>query len=339
MIINEATKKVVLNEDISEGMMIDIMNEIMEGKVEPMIMASFLTGLKMKGETSEEIAGAAKVMREKAVKVALDEYDTIDTCGTGGDGSGTFNISTGVAFVLAAAGLKVVKHGNRSISSKCGSADVLEALNVNINLDKDQVRNCVIEENIGFLFAPNHHKAMKYAMPVRKTLGFRTIFNVLGPLSNPASAKCQLIGVYDESLTEVMAEALKLLGTKRALVVHGNDGLDEITTTTTTKVTELIDDNIRTYTLNPLELGIDYSTASDLEGGTKEENAELLIELFQGEKGPKRDILVLNSGAALFVANKVDSIAEGIEMAKELIDSKAVYNKLQSFVKYTEVIA
>ncbi|TCK98225.1 anthranilate phosphoribosyltransferase [Natranaerovirga hydrolytica] len=336
--IHEALTKVVLKEDLTETEMMEVMTEIMSGQVDPIVLSSFLTALKLKGETADEIAGAAKVMREKADKIEINDDHSIDTCGTGGDGASTFNISTGVAFVLATAGLKVVKHGNRSISSKCGSADVLEALNVNLELNKDQIKECVLNENIGFLFAPKHHQAMKYAMPVRQALGFRTIFNVLGPLSNPASAKYQLLGVYDEALTETMAKALQKVGVKRALVVQGKDGLDEISVAAETKVTELDHKDIKTYYIKPEDFGMRRGTLEDIKGGDKEENAKILINIFKGEQGAKRDILLLNSGAALYIANKAQSIQEGIELAKELIDSHKVYDKLESYVKYTEVM-
>jgi anthranilate phosphoribosyltransferase len=337
--IQQAINEIISKNNLSETTMIDVMTEIMNGEVSETLLASFLTALRIKGETADEIAGAAKVMREKADKVDLSDFETMDTCGTGGDKSGTFNISTGVAFVLATAGVKVVKHGNRSITSQCGSADVLEALNVNINLDKEKVRQCVLTHNLGFFFAPKFHQAMKYAMPVRKALGFRTLFNVLGPLSNPALATNQLLGVFDGSLTEIMAEALNKLGVKHALVVYGEDGLDEITLTTSTKVTELKNGQINSFTINPEEFGFVRVSLEHLKGGTKEENAQTLIELFQGAQGPKRHILVLNSGAALYAANQVNSIEEGIIQAETLLDNGSVYEKLKDFVQYTEVIA
>ncbi|MFP4697593.1 MAG: anthranilate phosphoribosyltransferase [Eubacteriales bacterium] len=337
--IKEATQAVVNKKNLTKNNMIEVMNEIMNGEADTILLSSFLTALKMKGETAEEIAGAAKVMREKAERVNLTDYDTVDTCGTGGDCLDTFNISTGVALVLASADVKVVKHGNRSISSKCGGADVLEALKVNINLNKEQVKDCVLNHNIGFMFAPKFHQAMKYAMPVRKTLGFRTLFNILGPLSNPALAKSQLLGVYDGNLTEVMAESLGLLGVKRAMVVHGEDGLDEISISAPTKVTELINGNLRNYIIKPEDFGLTRAKLSDVTGGGKEVNAQILLDLFQGARGPKRDILLLNCAAALYVSNKVESIDEGIEYASKILDSGLAYEKLQAFASYTEVIA
>ncbi|TCT17083.1 anthranilate phosphoribosyltransferase [Natranaerovirga pectinivora] len=337
--IKEALEQVIHKENLSEETMTIVMTEIMNGEVNEILLSSFLTALKIKGETADEIAGAAKVMREKADKIDLEALDTIDTCGTGGDGVGTFNISTGVAFVLAAADLKVVKHGNRSISSKCGSADVLEEMNVNLDLDKEKIKKCILEENIGFLFAPNHHQAMKYAMTVRKTLGFRTIFNLLGPLSNPALAKKQLLGVYDAHLTETMALALQKVGVERALVVHGSDGLDEITITGPTKMTELNNGQITTYFVKPEDFGLKAASIEDIKGGNKEENAAILKAIFNGEESPKTDILLLNSGAALYIAGKVKNIEEGITMARELIRSQKVYKKLESYVNYTKKLA
>lgn len=335
--IKKAIMEVLNKKNLSEGTMFKVMTEIMGGEVDPIIISSFLTALRMKGETADEIAGAAKVMREKALKVDLDEYNTIDTCGTGGDKSGTYNISTSVAFVLAAAGVKVVKHGNRSISSKCGSADVLEALNININLTPEQVRQSVIDNNIGFLFAPNFHQAMKYAMPVRKALGMQTIFNILGPLSNPASAKTQLLGVFDASLTSVLAKALQRLGLKRALVVHGMDGLDEITITDQTQITELRNGILRTYMIQPEDFGLKRAELSDIQGEDAATNADIITQILQGEKGAKRDILLMNSGAALYISGKTHSIKEGIELATTLLDEGKVYDKLINLVKYYEV--
>ena len=243
--------KVVNKNDLRPQEMTDAMTEIMSGEVSEIEISAFLTALKMKGETVEEISAAAKVMREKAEGVNLSEYYTLDTCGTGGDSLGTYNISTAVTFIAAAAGIKVVKHGNRSISSKCGSADVLEALGVNIALSPEQIKKCVEEVGMGFLFAPSHHKAMKHVMGVRRTLGFRTMFNILGPLSNPAEAKVQVLGVFDKDLVEPLARVLKNVGVERALVVHGNDGLDEISVCDKTFVAELKEGKITTYELTP----------------------------------------------------------------------------------------
>ncbi|MCY6483209.1 anthranilate phosphoribosyltransferase [Clostridium aestuarii] len=333
--IKEVVNKLVENKHLTEEEMMAALKEIMEGKALPTLIGSFLTALKLKGETIEEITGGSKLMREKSQKVNLEDLYTLDTCGTGGDKSGTFNISTAVALVSAAAGCFVVKHGNRSVSSKSGSADVLEALGVNINITPNQVEKCVREQNIGFLFAPIFHKAMKNVVAPRKELGFRTIFNILGPLTNPAQAKSQVLGVFDEKLTETMAQVLKNLEVEHALVVHGMEGLDEISSVKETKVTELKNKEIKTYYISPEELGIKRSKKEEILGGNAEENAQIIKNLFIGEKGAKRDILLLNAGAALYVGKKADSIKEGISRAAELIDSGKVYEKMNQYIEYT----
>ena len=293
----------------------------------------------MKGETAEEITGGAKVMLKKAERIALENLYTLDTCGTGGDCSGTFNISTAVAFIAAASGIHVVKHGNRSVSSRSGSADVLEALGVNISLLPKQVEECVKVQNIGFLFAPTFHKAMRHAAGTRKELGFRTIFNILGPLTNPANAKSQVLGVFDEKLTEPLAKVLANLGVEHAMVVHGMDGLDEITITGETKVTEVKNGDINTYYITPEEFGIKRATRNDILGGDAIENAEIIKNILIGEKGPKRDIVLLNSGAALYVGKKAKSLQEGINYARELIDGGYALDKLNNYVEYTRRIS
>lgn len=321
MIKNELIK-VVNGEDLAQDEMITVMNAIMSGEVTEIEMSAFLTALKIKGETVDEISAAAKVMRRKANRVEFDAY-TIDTCGTGGDSLGTYNISTAVAFVAAAAGAKVVKHGNRSISSKCGSADVLEKLGVNISITPNQTKECVNKCGIGFFFAPTFHKAMKHVMGVRKTLGFRTMFNILGPLSNPASADGQVLGVFDERLVEPMANVLKNLGVERALVVHGRDGLDELSTTDTTFVAELKDGKVKTYEIMPEQYGFVRADIAVLAGSDAEANAQIIIDLLSGNKqGAKLDILLLNAGAALYVAKKADNIEQGIAIAKDIIKTK-----------------
>lgn len=333
--LRESIDKLLNKEDLSELEMTNAMNNIMEGKESPIMLSSFLTALKMKGETSSEITGAAKVMREKAENVEIDDIYAVDTCGTGGDKSGTYNISTASAFITAAAKIPVVKHGNRSATSKCGSADVLEAFGVKLDLTPDQVKKCVLEQNIGFFFAPAFHKAMKHAIGVRKELGIRTIFNILGPLTNPAKPKGQILGVFDPELTEVMAEVLKNLGVESALVVHGMDGLDEFTITAETRVSEIKNGKINTYNLDPVEQGLSLAEKENLTGGDSKENSEIILNLFNGEKGPKRDILLLNSGASIYVGQKADSIKEGIKIAEEIIDSGKALEKLQSFIKFT----
>ncbi len=333
--IQKSIESIMNGVSLSEEEMIDCMTKIMSGDVTEAQMASFLTALKVKGESVAEIVGGAKVMREKAEVVELQNYYTVDTCGTGGDKLGTFNISTAVAVITAAAGIPVVKHGNRSVSSKCGSADVLEALGIKIDLTPEQVEKCVKETNIGFFFAPNFHKAMKYVGKTRKELGFRTIFNILGPLANPANANAQVLGVFDEKLTEPMAEVLKNLGVERALVVHGMDGLDELSTTSDTKVTELKDGELNTYIISPQELGFKKAEIEDIKGGLAEENAEIIRGLFRGDKGFKRDILVLNAAAALYVGKKADSLKEGIALAEEILDSGKAEAKLKEFVEFS----
>ncbi len=333
--IQKSIESIMNGVSLSEEEMIDCMTKIMSGDVTEAQMASFLTALKVKGESVAEIVGGAKVMREKAEVVELQNYYTVDTCGTGGDKLGTFNISTAVAVITAAAGIPVVKHGNRSVSSKCGSADVLEALGIKIDLTPEQVEKCVKETNIGFFFAPNFHKAMKYVGKTRKELGFRTIFNILGPLANPANANAQVLGVFDEKLTEPMAEVLKNLGVERALVVHGMDGLDELSTTSDTKVTELKDGELNTYIISPQELGFKKAEIEAIKGGLAEENAEIIRGLFRGDKGFKRDILVLNAAAALYVGKKADSLKEGIALAEEILDSGKAEEKLKEFVKFS----
>lgn len=333
--LKEAINKLIQKESLNEDEMICALDEIMDGKASDTQIGSFLTALSIKGETIEEVTGGAKVMRKKAEKVNLDSLYTLDTCGTGGDKSGTFNISTAVAFVSAAAGIPVVKHGNRSVSSKSGSADVLEALGVNIMLRPSCVERCVKEQNLGFFFAPSFHKAMKNVLRPRKELGFRTIFNILGPLTNPAKAKTQVLGVYNESLTELIAEVLKNLGVEHALVVHGMDGLDEITITGETKITELKDNKINTYFISPEDFSLKRGIKEEILGGVAEENAEIIKSLFKGEEGSKRDILLLNSAAALYVGKKAKSIKEGIHLAKEIIDNGLAEKKMNEYIEYT----
>lgn len=337
--MKEIMEKVIRNENLSEKEMMVVMEELMEGNLSEAVGGAFLTALRMKGETINEITGGAKVMRGKSKKVELANLYTIDTCGTGGDRTGTFNISTATSFICAAAGIHTAKHGNRSVSSKSGSADVLEALGVNIELSPKQVEDCIKEHQIGFFFAPLFHPAMKYAAPIRKALGYPTIFNMLGPLTNPALVDAQIIGVYDRSLALVFAKVLKNLGTKHALIVHGLDGLDELTTTTSTEIVELKDGEIVTYYINPEDFGLELSKPEDLLGGDSKENAQIIKEIFNGELGPKRDIVLLNSGAALYLGKKVTSIEEGVELSKKLIDDGTVKAKMENYIKYTQRLA
>ena len=283
--IRETIQKVVDGENLTERETVNTMNEIMSGEATPAQVAAFITALRIKGETIEEITGAARVMREKSTKIHTKHPFAVDTCGTGGDGSHSFNISTTAAFVVVGTGIPVAKHGNRAASSQSGSADVLEALGVNIEIGPEQVGACIDDVGIGFLFAITLHGAMKYAIGPRREIGIRTIFNALGPLTNPAGAQAQVLGVYAPTLTEPLANVLKNLGSQHAFVVHGGDGLDEITTTTTTQVSELVDGKVNTYTLNPTELGIPMAQPSDLKGGTPEENAEMTLNVLERRKG------------------------------------------------------
>ncbi len=335
--IKNQLEKVIDSKNLTNEEMEEVMEAIMSGEVSEIEISSFLTALKIKGETVDEISAAAKVMRNKAQKVNLDGHYTIDTCGTGGDCAGTYNISTAVAFVAAAGGVKVVKHGNRSVSSKSGSADVLEKLGININLSPDKTKECVEKVGIGFFFAPLYHSAMKHVMGVRRTLGVRTIFNILGPLANPASANGQVLGVFDKSLVEPLAKVLNNLGVERALVVHGEDGLDEITVTGKTFVSEVKDGGVTSYEISPEDFGFNLSSAEDIKGKDAEDNAEITKALLSGKlKGAKLDILLLNSGAAFYVAKAAGSIAEGVEKAKAIIESGKgldVINKMAEFTR------
>lgn len=333
--IKESISRLVKGIDLAEEEMVHCMNEVMTGGASPAQIASFITALRMKGETVAEITGAARVMREKATKVNAPEGDMIDTCGTGGDEAMTFNISTASAFVAAGCGITVAKHGGRSVSSRSGSADVLKALGVNIEAEVSRVEECLREANIGFLFAPMLHGAMKYAAPVRRELGIRTIFNILGPLTNPAGAKRQVIGVYDPTLTDTLAKVLFNLGSVHAFVVHGSDGLDEITLTGETRVTELKDSGIRTYHIRPEDLGFARCKPEDLKGGAPELNAGIILGILNGEKGPKRDVVLLNSSAAIVAAGKANSLAEGIAVARGSIDSGAALERLERLKSIT----
>lgn len=334
----EALKKVVSHEDLTEEEASLAMDDIMNGNATPSQIGGFLVALSMKGETIPEITGCAMSMRSKAKKVEICDY-AIDTCGTGGDGGRTFNISTAVAIIAAAAGVKVAKHGNKAVSSKSGSADVLEALGVKIDMSPDKVESCVAKAGIGFLFAPHYHLSMKNVAGPRRELGTRTIFNILGPLTNPAYVKGQVVGVYDGSLTRKIAEVLRNLGTKKALVVHGMDGLDEITTTTKTMVSEIKEGKIFDYEIDPQDYNIPYARMEDISGADEQYNADLIIRIFKGERGPARDIVLLNAAAALYVGNLVEDIKEGLDKAAQVIDSGAAYEKLNEFVRVSRELA
>jgi len=312
-----------------------VMEEIMDGQVTPAQFGAFVTALRIKGETVEEIAGLARVMRAKALRVTIDE-PVVDTCGTGGDSCGTFNISTTAAFVAAGAGLKVAKHGNRAMSSKCGSADVLEALGVKIDLTPEQVQQCLKEAGIGFMFAQAYHPSMKYAAAPRREIGIRTVFNILGPLTNPAGASAQVLGVADASLVGKMAAVLKMLGSRHALVVHGEDGLDEITVTGETTISELNGNAIKSYTVKPGDFRMPGAKLEELTGGTAQDNASMIKDVLEGATGAKRNAALLNAGAALLAGDKVSSLSEGIEMAGRSIDSSKALDSLNKFVALTQ---
>lgn len=327
--ILEATRDLLSLKDLSSGQMTEVMKEIMTGSVDTAGIVSFLNALSNKGETIEEITAAANVMRSYATKISATGNIILDTCGTGGDTKGTFNISTVVAFVAGGCGITVAKHGNRSISSCCGSADILEALGVNINMPPEQLQQCLKDAGVAFLFAQNLHPAMKYAMPARKEIGKRTIFNILGPLSNPAGARHQLMGVYDKRWLGILASVLRNLGSEHALVVHGADGLDEITTVSATFISELYNGEILNYEIKPEDFGMARVKPEDLKGGLISDNVSILMDILNGKKGPKRDVVVLNSAAAIYAADKVRSIKEGIALAEESIDSKKALYKLE----------
>lgn len=322
--IRDAIRKVVDGDNLTESEAIAVMEEIMEGEATPSQIAGLITALRMKGETVDEVTGFARVMREKSIKIPTKWEPTslIDTCGTGGDRMNTFNISTTAAFVVAGAGLAVAKHGNRAMSSKCGSADVLEALGVAINLSPESVGRCVDEVGIGFMFAPAHHPSMKHAVVPRKEIGIRTVFNILGPLTNPAGARLQLIGVSEPHLPELMAGVLQRLGSERAMVAHGIDGIDEISTLGRTKITELADGKLTTYELTPEQVGLTTARPEELSQGLEPaESARIVEEILNGKPGARRDIVILNAGAALKIAQKAASIEEGIMLAAASIDS------------------
>ncbi len=331
--ITEALKKVIEFKDLDEKEAEEVMKEIMSGNAKPTQIAAILTALRMKGETINEITAFAKVMREFSLKINPDVPKLLDTCGTGGDNLNTFNISTATAFVVSAY-VPVAKHGNKAVSSKSGSADVLEALGVNLNIPIERVKESIEKIGIGFLFAPNFHPAMKYATPVRRELGIRTVFNVLGPLTNPANANYQLMGVYDEKLTEKLAYVLKNLGLKGALVVHGS-GMDEITTIGKTKISELKNGEVKSYYIEPEDFGIKRAKLEDIRGGNAEENAKIIRAIFEGEEvGAKRDIVVLNSAFALYIAEKVKNVEEGIKLAEKSIDSGKALKKLEDLIEF-----
>lgn len=331
--IQEAIKDLIAGADLSRARTRAAMDQIMSGQATDAQIGAFLVALRIKGETVDEIAGCAEVMREKATPIATTRPDLIDTCGTGGDGSGTFNISTAVAFVACGAGLAVAKHGNRSISSHCGSADVLDALGVNVEASPEKVGECIDEVGIGFLFAVALHGAMKHAIGPRRELATRTVFNVLGPLTNPAGAKRQLLGVYDGALTEALAGVLGQLGSERALVVHGSDGLDEITLTGPTQVSELRDGQVSTRQIDPRDFGLQRVPAEALQGGDAAYNARILREVLDGREGPRLDVVLINAAAAIAVGGRAEDMTAGLELARASIDSGRARQALERLVE------
>jgi len=334
--IQVAIGKLVERKDLTEDEAESSMKCIMSGEATPAQIGSFLTALRLKGETVEEITSFARVMREFAARInpRVDGI-LVDTCGTGGDKIKTFNISTAVALVAAGAEIPIAKHGNRSVTSKAGSADVLEALGVKIDLAPSEVERCIEEIGFGFMFAPVFHGAMKYATPVRREIGIRTVFNILGPLTNPANAQAQVLGVYDRDLTEVLANVLVGLGVKHSMVVHGLDGLDEISNLGKTQISEVKDGEVRTYKVEPEDFGFDSAKPDDIKGYDMEGNAILMIKLLKGDDGPRRDVVLMNSAAAMIVGGKASDFREGVEVAGEVIDSGKAYEKLRALIKAT----
>ena len=331
--LTNALSKLSNKQDLTRDESYGAMNQIMSGEATEAQIAGFLMGLRLKGETVEEITGCATVMREKAVRISSKHPNIIDTCGTGGDASGTFNISTTAAIIASASGAAVAKHGNRAVSSRCGSADVLKALGVNIEVSPEHSAKTLDETGITFLFAPLMHGAMKYAANVRRELAIRTIFNILGPLTNPAGAQRQVIGVFDPTLTEKLAGVLRQLGSQHALVVHGQGGFDELSTVGWTKVSELREGTVKSYEIKARDLGLQIASVESLRGGDVSQNVEILRGVLDAKKGPARDISLLNSGAALFVSGKAASITEGIALSREAVDSGAAKRKLNDWIE------
>ena len=332
MVIKEAIKKLVKKEDIGYEMAKEVMNEIMSGQASEVQKSAYLTALSMKGETIEEITGSAEEMRNHCTRLEQDR-DVLEIVGTGGDGSNSFNISTTASLVISAAGVPVAKHGNRAASSKSGAADCLEALGVNITISPEKSKEILEKANICFLFAQKYHTAMKYVGPVRKELGIRTIFNILGPLANPASANMQVMGVYEEALAQPLAKVLSNLGVKRGMVVYGQDKLDEISVCAPTTVCEIEDGSFKTYVITPEEFGLKRYAKEELVGGTPAENAKITRKVLAGEKGAARDAVVLNAGAGLFVAGKAKDLEEGVKLAQKLIDTGKAAAQLEQFIE------
>jgi anthranilate phosphoribosyltransferase len=335
-VIREAIPRLIEGQDLTEPEAEGVMAQIMGGETTPAQIAAFLTALRIKGETVDEITGCARAMRRYATPVRPRTENLVDTCGTGGDGARTFNISTTAAFVAAGAGLVVAKHGNHSVSSQCGSADLLQALGVNLELTANQVADCIDHVGFGFLFAPLLHPAMKYAIGPRREIGVRTVFNILGPLNNPASAEYQLIGVYDPDLTEPMAEVLRSLGGQGAMVVHGGHGLDELSTTGTNRLTRFDQDDLETTHVDSVELGLSRASVEKLKGGDANENAEITRSVLRGQGGPRRDVVLLNAAAVLMVGGKARDLPDGLDLAAEVIDSGAANEVLERLIEFSK---
>lgn len=331
-----AIRAVTERRNLTAAEMTDVMRLIMTGAATPAQIGGFLIGLRMKGETVDEIAAAASVMRELAAQVPVKADHLVDTCGTGGDGAATFNISTASAFVAAAAGARVAKHGNRSVSSKSGSADVLEAAGVNLNLTPQQVAQCIEQVGVGFMFAPQHHSAMKHAIGPRREMGVRTVFNVLGPLTNPAGAPNQVLGVFSAQWLEPLAHVLARLGSRHVMVVHAEDGMDEISVCAPTQIAELKNGTVQTYTITPEQFGIQRAAAKSLAVAGAEESLAVIKRVFANEAGPARDIVALNAGAAIYVAGLAPTLAVGVDKAREIIASGAAGDKLNALIKLTQ---
>jgi anthranilate phosphoribosyltransferase len=350
MHIVDAIRRVVEGQHLSRSEAESVMNEIMTGKATDAQIAAFLTGLRMKCETVDELIGFARVIREKASPVrpcgavaasfsGTDREMLVDTCGTGGDATGTFNISTATAFVVAGAGIRVAKHGNRSVSSLCGSADVVEALGIRLDLPAETVARCIDEVGIGFLYAPLLHEAMRYVVLARREMKIRTVFNLLGPICNPARATAQVLGVYNEDLTEIMAQVLCELGTERAFVVHGSDGLDEITISGESKISEVRDGDVRTYYVTPEDFGIPRAPISAIQGGDARRNAQIIRDILSGVRGTRYDVVLLNAAAGLVVGGKSGGLRDGIELARESIESGKALSCLNRLIELTQSVA
>ncbi len=336
MELSAAISRVMAHQDLSAAEMQSVMRTIMSGQATPAQIGGFLIGLRMKGETTNEIAAAAQVMRDLATSVEVAATPLVDTCGTGGDASGSFNISTASAFVVAAAGAKVAKHGNRSISSQSGSADVLEVAGVKLDLTPEQVAACVEQLGVGFMFAPLHHSAMKHAIGPRKEMGVRTLFNVLGPLTNPAGARCQVLGVFAKEWLEPLAEVLGELGSQHVLVVHSEDGMDEISINAATDVAELKDGAVITYKITPEQFGMQRGNQSDLAAGGAQKSLAIINSVFDNEAGSARDIVALNAGAAIYVAGLAETLEQGVEQALAVLAAGGAKAKLKALIDYTQ---